>query len=123
MIVLWIALTIFHGFGVFAFAGWMGVADDFIPWSATAFLLWTLTSRKLGLDPMRRSSVGRVIGGVWIVAVGLAMWGIDHRPTPASIETVGVIYLLLPVLPVFIVGVAAVRALRRSERVEVESIT
>ena len=119
--VLWVALTAFHGFGVFLFAGWLGVADDFIPWSGAAFLLWWFTRRKLDLKPMRRTVLGRLIGGLWIVAVGLALWGIDHRPTPLPIEVIGVVYLVLPVLPVFIVVVASVRALRSPGRLEVES--
>jgi hypothetical protein len=95
---MWIALLVVHYFLVPVFAGWLGTADDFIPWSATALLLWTWTRREFGFRPLTSPGWRRYALALWLIAVALAIAGIDEGSI-AGIPAVpaAIVYTFFPI--------------------------
>jgi hypothetical protein len=95
---LWVLLFGFHVVATFAFAGWVGIADGFIPWSLFALVLWWITDSWLGSWSVRRSTSVRVtLVLVWLTLLVSAVWGIDHRPSPVPAGLVVSAYVGFPI--------------------------
>jgi hypothetical protein len=95
---LWLMLLLIHYFLVFVFAGWLGTADDFIPWSISALLLWTWTRRRFGLRPLAAPGWRRYALVSWLLAIGVAMAGVDEGDIPfIPAVPAAIAYAILPI--------------------------
>ena len=112
----WLLLLVVHYFLMFAFAGWLGTADDFIPWSLTALLLWNGTRRRLGLPPLTATATGRGVLLAGLLLIGLAVLGVDEGQVPGvPAVPAAVFYLFLPIAIVIAVWGLIVRSVSRRQ--------
>jgi hypothetical protein len=102
----WIGLGYFNLRMLFLFAGWVGAADAFIPWSIVAILLWFATRRTFHAPALWGTFLGKLALGLWTILLAFAIWGIDERPFPIDIATISRIYLTVPFLASGLVLVA-----------------
>lgn len=121
IVAAWLGLLIVHVLLVFAFAGWLGTADDFIPWSIVAFLLLVWTRRRLENPPLWRSAGGRTVLAVWILLLVIAAAGVDEGRVPGiPAVPAAVVYSLIPVAAtVGVVVAVGVRGIRQWRRLDV----
>jgi hypothetical protein len=113
LVLAWIALAVFNVFALLVFAGWVGAADAFLPWSLAALFLWTPSRKQLHLPLLRATRAGRVLIGIWLTLVVAAGMGIDERDWGGAPMAITVIYLLLPVVPAALILGAALYTRRQ----------
>jgi len=109
IIAAWVGLAGFNLFALLTFGGWVGAADGFLPWSVAAALLWHVSRRKLGFQPLRYTTVGWVLLALWFTFLALAVAGIDERawaPWPTAVVWT---YLSLPIAPALLITIAMIR--------------
>lgn len=114
----WLLLLVVHYCLMFVFAGWLGTADDFIPWSVTALVLWHWTRRHIGFPALPATRAGRVVLSVYGVLLLAAVLGVDEGRVPyvpALPAAVG--YALVPIVVLLAVWVALLVARLRQRRV------
>jgi hypothetical protein len=112
--VAWFLLLVVHYALMFAFAGWLDAADDFIPWSLTALLLWDITRGQLSLTPLTASRTGRGVLLAGVILFGLAALGVDEGKVPGvPAVPAAVFYALLPIAIVVAVWRLIVRSVSR----------
>ncbi len=114
----WLLLLLVHYCLMFVFAGWLGTADGFIPWSLAALVLWHWTRRYVGFSALPATHAGRVVLSAYGVLLLAAVLGVDEGRVPhvpAVPAAVG--YALVPIVVLLAVWTALLAARLRQRRV------